>query len=346
MNNDLALPQLGWLPFFQQQLSLEELEKTTPARIVNYERSVFTVLTATGKLSIAITSSMPPMTVGDWLLLDTEKKFHRLLERSSEFSRKSETTKASKQLIAANIDTVFVVCSLNLDFSLSRIERYLALAHEAQVEPVAVLTKIDLCDNVQDYVTQVQALDPALSVVAVDSLDPISVGEVEPWCGEGQTVALLGSSGVGKSSLVNTLMGENIQRTSAIREEDSRGRHTTSSRSLHLLPNGGLLLDTPGIRELQLAESEQSVGNTFSDIADLAMGCKFSDCQHVNEPGCAVLKAIASGELDARRLANFHKLLHEEAMSTAALAEKRARGKKSARLYRSGQVPDDRKRTD
>lgn len=339
LNSQLTLPALGWRPHFQQQLSPQELSaqqvgQITPARIVNYQRSVFTVLTAEGKRNVEILSSMPSMTVGDWLLLNAQGQFHRLLDRASLFSRQLEGPRESTQLIAANIDTVFVVSSLNLDFNLSRIERYLTLAHESRVKAVVVLSKSDLCSEVEERIAEVRALDSTLSVIALNSLDPLSTEQLKPWCGVGQTTALLGSSGVGKSTLVNTLMTEQVQRTGAIRELDSRGRHTTSFRSLHLLPSGGLLLDTPGIRELQVGSSERGVDTTFGDIVELAAGCKFGDCKHINEPGCAVKSAVATGSLDVRRLSNFHKLLLEQAPNTFSRAENRAQSKKARRPHR------------
>ena len=210
MTNIYSLPQLGWQPFFQQQLTLDEWEHLTIARIVALERSEIHVLTINGKKSLLITPEMPATTVGDWILLDSNGKYHRTLERLSLFSRKAAGTKVKTQLIAANIDTVFVVCSLNQDFNLNRIERYLVLANEAGVEPVVVLTKVDCCDTPQDYVKQVQVANPLLDVVTVNSLDPDSVIKLEAWCDVGKTVALLGSSGVGKSTLINTLSGKTI----------------------------------------------------------------------------------------------------------------------------------------
>ena len=359
--NISELTPLGWQPSFQQQLSLQEWDSIVPARIVDYQRSVFTVSTGTQQLTLAITPAMPAMTVGDWVLLDTDKHFVRLLERASLFSRKAAGTKVATQLIAANIDTVFIVCSMNQDFSLNRIERYLTLCHEARVEPVIVLTKIDLCANPDDYIRQAENLGALLMVVAVNALDPHSVKALAPWCTTGKTVALLGSSGVGKSSLVNTLLGETIQTTGAIRAADDEGRHTTTSRSLHFLPDSnlladgessggtfsrGLLLDTPGMRELQLVASEDAVAGTFADISELSEHCKFADCQHRQEPGCAVLAAVEAGELDERRLASFHKLLREQAFNAATLAEKRAHGRKLGKLYRTSQQAHDLKRGD
>ncbi|MDH5570798.1 MAG: ribosome small subunit-dependent GTPase A [Gammaproteobacteria bacterium] len=335
MTNIYTLPQLGWQPFFQQQLTLDEWQLFTIARIVALERSEIHVLTIHGKKSLSITPDMPAMTVGDWLLLDSTGKYQRTLERLSLFSRKAAGTKVKTQLIAANIDTVFVVCSLNQDFNLNRIERYLVLANEAGVEPVVVLTKADCCDTPQDYVQRVQEANPLLEVVSVNSLDAASVSKLEAWCATGKTVALLGSSGVGKSTLINTLSGKTVQRTHSIREDDDKGRHTTTGRSLHLLPAGGLLLDTPGMRELQLADCEHGVEETFTEISQLARQCKFTDCQHQSEPGCAIRAAIDAGSIDERRLSSYLKLVREQAFNTATLAEKRARDRDLGRYYRS-----------
>jgi len=239
------------------------------------------------------------------------------------------------QLIASNIDTVFIVSSMNQDFNLNRIERYLALANETGVEPVIVLTKSDLCEDCEQYVDQIKELDPFLISVTVNSLDSESVQKLGEWCVEGRTVALLGSSGVGKSTLINTLSGESVEDTNAIREDDAKGRHTTTSRTIHFLSSGGLLLDTPGMRELQLTDCEQGVEETFSEITALAEQCRFKDCQHESEPGCAVRAAIESGDLDERRLANYLKLMKEQEFNSATLAERRAKDREFGRMVRS-----------
>ncbi len=330
-----SLKRLGWKPFFQQQLTLDDFEDTQFARVIAHHRSGYMLAGEGGQIHLNVHSSLPYMTVGDWVILDQNQQFVRLLERRSLFSRKAAGDKVAEQLIAANVDTVFIVCSLNHDFNLSRIERYLALVRDAEVEPVIVLSKADLCDNADALKSQVQKLDPLLVIETVNGLEPDSATKLMSWCNEGQTVAFIGSSGVGKSTLVNALLGQQAQTTSNIREDDSKGRHTTTSRSIHLLPSGGLLLDTPGMREIQLADCEAGVSETFSDITQLAEHCHFSDCQHQTEPGCAVQAAIEKGDLDVRRFNNYQKLLREQAMNGATLAQQRAKHKRFGKLVRN-----------
>lgn len=346
MNTTLTREALGWGPHFLQQLSLEEYERCRPGRILQQHKSQLEVATEDGLIDLPVLPAMPPMVVGDWILLDHDGSYFRLLERFSLFSRKAAGTKVQSQLIAANVDTAFVVTSLNQDFNLSRIERYLTLVHEAGVEPVVVLTRADLSDDVDECLAAVRSLEPMLMVEAVNALEQDSVAKLTPWCGEGKTVLFLGSSGVGKSTLVNTLTGSAVQATSGIREDDSKGRHTTTGRSLHALPSGGMLLDTPGMRELQLADVEDGLERTFADISELARSCRFADCGHISEPGCAILAALESGALDERRLNNYRKILREQAMNSATLAEKRSRDKALGKFYRSVLSESRRRKTD
>ncbi|WP_261905059.1 ribosome small subunit-dependent GTPase A [Vibrio fortis] len=337
-SDPISIAQLGWKPIFQQQLTLEDYEQENfAARVIAHHRSGYTLASEQGEIHLAIHHALPAMTVGDWVILKPNQQFERLLERQSLFSRKASGTRVAEQLISANVTTVFIVVSLNHDFNLSRIERYLALANEAKVEPVVVLTKKDLCDDAETKVSQVQSLDPLLMIETVNGLDLESVQVLAPWCTSGATVALMGSSGVGKSTIVNSLMAEQAQATGGIREDDSKGRHTTTSRSLHLLKDGGLLIDTPGMREIQLSECAEGVSETFADIEELAMNCRFSDCQHQSEPGCEIQRALKSGELTERRFNNYQKLLREQARNSATLAEKRASYKQLTKMYRSVQ---------
>lgn len=338
-----AAAALGWQAVFQRQLQPDEMNLQA-ARIVSQDRSELGAAGADFACSLPMLASMPEMTVGDWVLLDAGHRFVRLLDRSSLFVRKAAGTGNVTQLIAANVDTLFIVSSLNQDFNLNRIERYLVLAREAGVQPVIVLTKADLCPDAQPFVAQASALGQGLLAVAVNALDPASVAQLAPWCGPGQTVALMGSSGVGKSTLVNTLLGGPVQATQAIREDDAKGRHTTTRRSLHRLAGGGVLLDTPGMRELQLVACEQGIEVTFNEISALAARCRFKDCEHEGEPGCAVRVAVDAGEVDERRLANFRKLLREQQRNETTLAQQRERARQLGRLHRHAKFTHARKR--
>ncbi|WP_076541050.1 ribosome small subunit-dependent GTPase A [Shewanella sp. UCD-KL21] len=339
MNTLPSLSQLGWRPFFQQQLTLDELTDFNIGRVIEQHRSGVVVLSEHGQCSLnqSFSQDAERLCVGNWVLFNTDNQLHRLLDRQSLFQRKAPGSKVETQLISANVDSVFIVCSLNQDFNLSRIERYLSLAKEAQVEPVIILTKADLCQDLDDKLAQVQKLDPFMMVHAINTLDQQQLSVLETYCKQGNTIALLGSSGVGKSTLVNGLMGFEAQLTRDIREDDSKGRHTTTSRALKMLPQGGLILDTPGMRELQLGACEQGVNETFSEITDLAQQCRFADCSHDQEPGCAVRLAIESGEITARRYASYQKLMREQALNGATLAEKRAKDKAFGKMINSVQ---------
>ena len=242
------LEQLGWSAFFQQQLSLQEYEDFAAVRVVQQYRDHLVVAGDAGETDLPVHHKMPPLTVGDWLLVDDVGRYERLLERKSLFSRKAAGSRVQEQLIAANVDTAFLVCSLNQDFNLNRIERYLALVNEAGAEPVVVLTKSDLVDDPASLRAQVQALDPMLMVEMLNATAADEVAPLKAWCKAGTTAVFLGSSGVGKSTLSNALLGKELQSTGGIREDDGKGRHTTTSRSLLRMPAGGLLLDTPGMR--------------------------------------------------------------------------------------------------
>lgn len=329
-----TLLQLGWQPFFQQQLNLEEWGVLIPARIVEQHKSQLEVASEQGRQTLPLTHATPTVTVGDWLLLDGDNELVRVLDRQSCFRRKAAGSQLTEQLIAANVDTAFIVCSLNDDFNLNRLERYLSMVHNADVEPVVVLTKMDLCEEAEALRSEVQSLDSLMMVEMVNSLNEDSKSMLMPWCQPGKTVVMLGSSGAGKSTLVNLLLGEAAQSTASIREEDSKGRHTTTRRSLLSMPDGAILLDTPGMRELQLTDCEHGVAATFADIEELTERCRFGDCQHHSEPGCAVQAAIEKEDLDERRFLNYEKLMREQAMNSASLAEKRATDKKLGRFYK------------
>lgn len=326
-----SLEALGWTRFFQQQLSEKEHGVAVPARVVEVQRSGLRVLTESGERQLVLggrwyagTAETRP-TVGDWMLLDEVGAASRLLERHSVFKRVAPGGRGEIQLIAANVDVAFVVTSCNDEFNASRLERYLALAVEARVAPVVVLTKIDLTEEPEAYLDAVRAVRSDVAVELVNALELGTLDGLRAWCRTGQTLAMLGSSGVGKSTLLNTLVGAERQQTGAIREADGRGRHTTSHRSLHPLPGGGLLLDSPGMRELQIVDLEHGLAELFDDVEELTRQCRFADCAHQTEPGCAIQEALGDGRLDQRRLDNYYKLMREEARNVETVAERHQR---------------------
>lgn len=337
MTADYSLSQLGWRPHFEAQLA--DAPEGEPARVVEVQRSRVTVLGETGVCEIELGKAAAAMhlTVGDWVVADTDGcAIRQKLEPFSLFKRRAAGTTADLQYIAANVDTLFIVTSANRDFNVARLERYLAIAHDANAFPVVIITKADLADDVGDFTRAAAQLSPGLLVETLDAREPDQVAVLRPWCEPGQTVALLGSSGVGKSTLVNTLTGAG-QETSGVREDDQRGRHTTTSRSMHKLTEGGWLIDTPGMRELQLVDVGEALDDVFADVAELAKSCRFADCGHETEPGCAVQSAIELGDLDADRLRRYRKLQSEDRHNSATLAERRSRDKSLSKMYKSVQ---------
>lgn len=332
------LLRLGLDSFFQQQLFTDDLPSVGPARVMNVHRSG---LHLAGEhideyFELSGNDYQLRLTVGDWVLFDTETaRPLRRLDRKSLFKRRAPGSNRREQLIAANVDTLFIVSSCNQDFNEARLERYLAIAHEAQVMAVIVLTKADLTDDPQEFVRMASRLAPSIQVEAVNALQAEQLICLDPWLQSGQTIALLGSSGVGKSTLTNTLVGEQEISSQAIREDDARGRHTTTSRSMHMLPGGAWLLDTPGMRELQLTDVKSGLDDVFAEIFSFSEGCRFVDCKHEDEPGCSVLKAIESGEITQKRLNRWRKLVREEALNSATIAERRARDKAFGRMCKN-----------
>lgn len=328
-----TLETLGWRPIFAQQMSADEMAATPPVRIVAVHRNGLQIL------GEGIDTTIPPIddaTVGDWLKLDrAQPKSSRILERKSLFQRRAPGMDRHVQLIAANVDSAFIVTSCNQDFNVARLERYIALAFEAEVTPVIVLTKADLCETPQDYVEQAQAISTRAPVLVLDARGDEPQSKLAEWCKPGQTLAFLGSSGVGKSTLVNALTGTQSVEIQPIREDDSKGRHTTTRRELHILPGGFSVLDTPGMRELQLTDAAAGVADVFSDLHALSSKCRFNDCQHSTEPGCAVLAAVESGDIDRARLGRWKKLVAEERHNSASLAERRSKDKQLGKTIRA-----------
>lgn len=330
-----TLVQLGWKPFFRDQLKPDESLGCQPARVMSVHRGMVTV---SGEgFEESISSSVPMAggpegrpTVGDWLLIERQSlAIQRILDRTSLFKRPAPGDERRVQLIAANVDTLFVVTSCDQDFNVARLERYLVLAHEVGVRPVVVLTKADLVDNPATFVAAAKSLHPQLHVELVNGLNGRSVAALATFCRAGETVALVGSSGVGKSTLVNTLKGSDSIATQAVRESDGKGLHTTTVREMHRLgggiEGGGWLIDTPGMRELQMSDVSAGVTEMFDDIVETTLNCRFTNCGHTDEPGCAVQAGILDRTLDPARIARWRKLRDEDAASTATASVQRSR---------------------
>lgn len=336
-SNHSRLAALGWRTSHSQQVSIEELSAFLPVRVASVHRDRLEVLGEEGALSIRAPTTDAKLSesiaVGDWLLIDqSTARVERRLEPFSCLQRIAAGIEARRQLIASNVDTLFIAMSCNEDFNLSRLERYLAIAHQAAVTPVVVLTKADVCEELAQRVADAEAVAPLAAVVAIDARNRASAQSMMRWLDAGQTVAFVGSSGVGKSTLMNTLLNAERQATASIREDDSKGRHTTTARHLVGMPGGAWLIDTPGMRELRIGDASVGVQATFEDIERLAAHCKFRDCRHQAEAGCAVTAAAREGKLEVRRLDNYRKLEREAAHANATLAERRERERRFGRM--------------
>lgn len=319
-----SLHTLGWNEHFANHFAPYAEQGYSVGRITLEHKRIYRLLSehgellgeVTGKLRYEATGREDYPAVGDWVVISPraeEKKatIHALLPRKSKFSRKAAGETVEEQIVAANVDTVFLVNALNNDFNIRRMERYLILAWESGAVPVLVLSKADLCDDLQSRLAEVESVAIGVPVHIVSAEREEGLDQLAPYLAEGNTVALMGSSGVGKSTLINKLSGIEMQRVSEVREGDDRGRHTTTHRELFRLPGGGLMIDTPGMRELQLWEADEGFRGAFDDVETLAVACKFGDCRHVREPGCAVQAAIADGSLERARFDSYLKLQRE-----------------------------------
>lgn len=316
-----TLEALGWTGFFGDQVAEAEARQCHPVRVMAVHRGKIAVAGAGVQHSITpyIPGALPSddhPTVGDWLLVNNDTLVPvRVLTRLNLFKRRAPGDPRKEQMIAANIDTLFIVASCNQDFSVARLERYLVLAREVGVSPVVVLTKTDLTARPEDYAAAARTIEPELRVETVNGRDPADAARLAAYCGKGKTVALLGSSGVGKSTLVNTLRGSDSIATQAVRAGDDTGRHTTTVRQMHRLAQGGWLLDTPGMRALQLSDAGDGIAEVFDDFILAAHDCRFSNCAHGGEPGCAVRAAIAGGGLTVERFDRWRQLAAEEVVA-------------------------------
>lgn len=320
----MSILRWGWNYYFEAVWKDAERGSAVPARVVAQSRGIWRVAgdfgecpaEAAGKLRLAAEEGADWPAVGDWVAVGlrdqgSAAQIHDVLPRRSQFVRKMAGKKIAEQVIAANADIALLVSALDRDFNPRRIERYLSQCWESGAKPVIVLNKADLCQSPQEKIGEMGNVAMGVAVCAVSAKKGDGFAELAKSLTRGQTIVLLGSSGVGKSTIVNRLLGRAIQEVQEVRESDSRGRHTTTARELFVLPNGLLLMDTPGLRELQLWDADEGISQTFSDIESLAARCRFGNCRHEGEPGCAVEAAIDAGEINLSRLENWRKLQRE-----------------------------------
>ncbi len=325
-HNAAALEQLGWQPFFEDHFTGYAEEGLAPARVIIRQKNRYTLSDGkqewsaeiAGRIHFTARTSGDYPAVGDWVVIRPRQEkdgatILAILPRKSSFVRKIRGIREEEQVIAANIDTVFLVNGFDAGVNIRRIERYLVIVAESGARPVVVLNKADLDPDAEEVVRDVRSAMPSIPIVVTSAITGSGLESLLDYVDAGQTAALLGPSGVGKSTIVNSLLGEERFATDEVRSADRKGRHTTSHRELVRLPGGVLVIDTPGMRELQLWEGEEGIQDTFDDIEKLSSECKFRDCKHTGEPGCAVQAAVIEGTLEPDRLASFAKLQREVA---------------------------------
>jgi ribosome biogenesis GTPase len=348
---------LGFNDWFRERFGDSRQSAYSLARVIAVDKDSYIIRNEeaevpaeiTGKLMYGARSNLDLPAVGDWVCVqyfnqNTFAIIHEILPRKSLLKRKVAGKKIEYQLIASNIDIAFIMQSVEFDFNLQRLERYLIMANESNIKPVILLSKRDLIspEDLEKEILAIKNTDPGYEIIALSNKTGEGLEDIQKLLKRGKTYCLLGSSGVGKTTLINKLLGENIFATDAIREKDGKGRHVTARRQLVILEQGGLIIDTPGMRELGTIGVDTGLGKTFSDIVNLAQNCRFKNCTHMDEPGCAVTGAVKSGELPAKRYQNYIKIRKESKFHEMSYLERRNKDKKFGKMYKS--VMKDKKR--
>ncbi|OJJ18624.1 ribosome small subunit-dependent GTPase A [marine bacterium AO1-C] len=348
MKTNFTFEQLGWNNHFSQYFTPLQAQGFEAGRIAIENRNNYVVLSTygelkgeiSGKLQYTAQSEAEFPKVGDWVVMqvfDQQAIIHEVLPRQTKFTRRAAGKANEEQVVATNIDALLIVQSVDQNYSLRRLERYLVMAYEGNIEPVIVLSKVDLADDLPQKLQEVSTVAPEVPLLTVSNQTTDGYKALENWLPPQKTIAVVGSSGVGKSTIINHLLGESKQETQAIRSKDAKGRHTTTRREMHITSTGNILIDTPGMRELQLWENQDGLSQTFADIEALAEQCHFKDCKHITEIKCAVLKAIEEGTLTEARYQSYLKLQRETAYleaSTDFIREKNERFKRIQKAYR------------
>ncbi|HEX8560037.1 MAG TPA: ribosome small subunit-dependent GTPase A [Pyrinomonadaceae bacterium] len=342
MEDNRNLETYGWDESFAAAFAPHAAEGMEAGRVFLQHNRALMLYTASGELQAETTGRLryhargaeDLPAVGDWVAFrrvgeEGKAKIHEILPRRSKFSRRAAGSETAEQIVAANVDTVFLVTGLDHDYNPRRVERYLIMAWESGAEPVVVLNKADLVEEAEGRRREIEGVAPGVPVLLLSAKRGVGVERLVPYVTRGRTVALMGSSGTGKSTITNRLLGAEVQRTQEVRLADARGRHTTTHRELFVLPGGGLVLDTPGMRELQLLVSERGLRETFEEIEGAAAACRFTNCGHEGEPGCAVRAALEDGRLDPERYENYRKMQAEMRHSATLLDQRKAHEEKS-----------------
>ena len=348
MKTNFTLTQLGWNHHFSQYFSAEPSSGFEAGRIAVENKNNYVILSThgvlqgevSGKLQYTSQTEAELPKVGDWVVMqvfDQQAIIHEVLPRQTKFTRGAAGKANEEQIVATNIDALLIVQSVDGNYNLRRLERYLVMAYEGKIEPVIVLSKVDLANDLPQKLQEVSTVAPGVPLLAVSNQTAQGYEALESWLPSQKTIAVVGSSGVGKSTIINHLLGESKQDTQGIRSKDSKGRHTTTRREMYLTSQGNILIDTPGMRALQLWENQEGLSQTFADIEALAKQCHFKDCRHITEVKCAVRKAVEEGVLTEARYQSYLKLQRETAYlesSTDFLREKNARFKQIQKAYR------------